>query len=235
MRLQEIGGASQSHRAGRAAQLRERHAPDVGAEAHQIDEVRIERGDHETGAGNGNDQIDFVRAQPGALQAFFRRFAPQLNGMFDVFLVGLHQRAGLDDVIDGENGVALVHLGVVDDAHHGFELALGNIEHAAHVILHLVARDGVRRQGRRGRGDRAVRGIRVVRRRRRSYPVCAQNFPCPAGPRGPALTPSKPLRCVKAQRTTRTPKLAVDCTSFLVRCDMVCRVVVVSVMARRVL
>src|ERR1700740_79252 len=48
--------------------------------------------------------------------------------------------------------MALVHLGVVDDGHHGFEAALRDVEDAPHVILHVIARDGVRRE-RRGRGS----------------------------------------------------------------------------------
>jgi hypothetical protein len=95
--------------------------------------------------------------QAGALQAFLGGLSPELHGMFDVFVVGLGKRARLDDVIDGENRVAFVNLGVIDDAHHRFDLALGNVEHALHVVLHVLPSDRMGRQRRRRGDDRGVR------------------------------------------------------------------------------
>src|SRR5438270_13872921 len=42
--------------------------------------------------------------------------------------------------------MSFVHLRVVHDAHHGFQAPLGNVEDPAHVVLHVVARDGMRRE-----------------------------------------------------------------------------------------
>src|SRR6058998_1762854 len=46
--------------------------------------------------------------------------------MYSLFCFG--KRARLDGVVDGENGVARVHLRVVHDAHHGFEPPLRDVE-----------------------------------------------------------------------------------------------------------
>jgi hypothetical protein len=73
--------------------------------------------------------------------------------VLDVFVVGFRKTARFDSVIDGKDGVALVNLRVIDDGHHGFEAALGDVEDAAHVVLHVVARDGVGRESRCGGGD----------------------------------------------------------------------------------
>ena len=106
----------------------------------------IERRNHEPRTGDRDEQVDLLRAHPGALEACFRRRASQLHRVLDVLLIGFGERARLDGVVDGKQGVALAHLGIVDDAHHGFHAALRDFEHAAHVILHVVARDDVRRQ-----------------------------------------------------------------------------------------
>jgi len=143
---------------GSAAQFRERHAPDIRAESHQIDEVSIQRRDHEARAGYRDDHIDFIGPQARALQALFRSFAAELHGMLDVFVVCLRKRARLDDVVEGEDGVPLVNLGVIDDAHHRFEAALGNVKDASHVYLHVIARDGVGRERGGRRGDGGIRG-----------------------------------------------------------------------------
>src|SRR4029077_21064532 len=37
--LEEIGGASQGHRTSRATEFRERHAANIGAETHEVDEM----------------------------------------------------------------------------------------------------------------------------------------------------------------------------------------------------
>ena len=53
--FKEIGGAPESHGTGGATQFGERHSPNVGAKAHQIDQMGVKRGNHETGAGNRDD------------------------------------------------------------------------------------------------------------------------------------------------------------------------------------
>lgn len=84
--------------------------------------------------------------------------------MVHILLIGFLQRARLDGVLDGENGVALVDLGVVDDAHHGFELAVWNIKDAAHVIFDVVAGDGMRRKSGGTGDDGNGRDVYPVRR-----------------------------------------------------------------------
>ena len=116
----------------------------------------VERRNHEAGTGNGNDQVYFVGAQTGALQTFFRGFLSQLDGVLNVFLIGLIQGARFDGVFDGKNGVAFVYLSIVHDGHHGFEAALRDIEDAPHVIFHIIAGDCVRRKGRGGSRDRTM-------------------------------------------------------------------------------
>ena len=91
----------------------------------------------------------------GALQAAFRRLAAQLHRMLHVLIVGFLQVARLNGVLDGENRVALVHLCVVHDGHHRFQAPLRDVEDAAHVVLHVVASDGVLGQGRGRCGDGA--------------------------------------------------------------------------------
>jgi len=141
--------------------------------------VGVERRDHEAGAGDGDDEVDVLRLGAGALQAALSGLAAELHGVPDVLLICFLEVAGLDGVVDGEDRVALVDLSVVDDSHHGFEAALGNVEDAAHVVLDVVASDGVLGERRGGRGDGAVRAISVLRLRWRgeSGPVSDHNSP----------------------------------------------------------
>src|SRR6266852_6744710 len=108
IRFEEIRGAAEGHGAGSAAELGEGHAADVGAKAHQVDEMGVEGGNHESSAGHSDDQVDFIGTHAGALQTFFGGLLPELYGVFDIFLVGLIQRARFDRVFDGENSVALM-------------------------------------------------------------------------------------------------------------------------------
>src|SRR4029077_14360933 len=97
--------------------------------------------------------------------------------MLHVLIVGFLEGAGLDRVLDGENRVPLVDLRVVHDRHHGFQATLGDVEDAAHVVLHVVAGDGVLGQRGGGRGDGAVERIGLDRVRGRCWPVCGQGYP----------------------------------------------------------
>ena len=72
--LQEIGRPAQGHGARSATEFRERHAAHVRAEAHQIDQVSVQRRNHEARAGHRDNHVDFIWLQARALQAFFRRF-----------------------------------------------------------------------------------------------------------------------------------------------------------------
>ena len=155
-RFQIIGGAAQRHGSGGTAQFGEGHAPHIRTKTHQVDEMGVERRNHEPGARDGDDKVDVFRPEAGAFQAFLRRFPAQFHGMLDVFVVRFRKRTRLDGVVDGKDGVPLVHLRVVHDAHHGFQAPLGNIEDAPHVILHVVAGDRVRRK-RRGCGGNSGR------------------------------------------------------------------------------
>src|ERR1035438_2317023 len=53
--------------------------------------------------------------------------------------------------------MAFAHLRVVHDGHHSFEPPVRDVEDAPHVILHIVARNFVRRQGRGRRDNGAMR------------------------------------------------------------------------------
>jgi hypothetical protein len=157
MGFQVVRGSTQSHGASGTAEFGERHAAHIRAKTHEIDEVRVKRGNHESGARNGDDQIHFIRAESGTLQTFLRGLPAELNRMLHVFLIGLGKGAWLDRVFDGKDGITLLDLRVVDDGHHGFQAPVRNIKDATHVVFHVVASNGVRRK-RRGRcGNRAVR------------------------------------------------------------------------------
>ncbi len=116
--LQVIGRTRQPHGARGAAQFRERHAADIRTESHQVNKVGVQRRNHEARAGDGDDQVDLIGPQARALQAFFRGFPSELHRMLDVFVVGLRQRAGFDRVVERKDGMPLVDLGVIHDAHH---------------------------------------------------------------------------------------------------------------------
>jgi len=119
--------------------------------------VGVERRNHEAGAAHGDDEVDFVGAKVRAFESFFGGFAAELDGVLDVFLVGLLESARLDRVGDRENRVALMHLRVIDDRHHSFELAFGDVEDAAHVVLHVIAGDEVLGNGGRGGENDRIR------------------------------------------------------------------------------
>ncbi len=156
-----IGGAGKRHGTGSAAKFGEGHAADIGPEAHQIDEVCVQGRNHETGAGNGDDQVDVGGEKSGALEALFSGFTAELDGVIDVFIVGLGQGARFNGVVDGENCVAMMNLGIINDGHHGFEAAFGDIKDATHIVFHVVAGDGEWGDSGSSRGDGGIRGIAV--------------------------------------------------------------------------
>ena len=161
MRFQVVRGAAQGHGACGTPQLGKRHAPDIRTKTHQVNEVCVQRRNHEAGTGDRNNEVDIFRLEAGAFQAFLGGLATQLHRVFDVFVVGFRKRARLDGVVEGENGVPLVHLGIIHDAHHGFETPLGDVKDAAHVVLHVLARDGVRRERRGGGGNGRMHCVNV--------------------------------------------------------------------------
>ena len=125
-----------------------------------MNQMRIERRNHEPGAGDGDDEVDFLRRHSGAFETLFRRFAPQLDGVFDIFVIRFRERSRFNGVVNRKDGVPRLHLRVVHNRHHRFEPALRDVEHAAHVIFHVIARDFVRRQRGGGGHDMRVLGIR---------------------------------------------------------------------------
>jgi hypothetical protein len=125
--------------------------------------MRVERRNHEAGAGNRDDQIDFVGAHSGAFETLLRGALAELNGVLHVFLIGFFERARLDCVINRKNHMALVDLSIVHDGHHGLEPPFGNLEDPAHVILHVIAGDDVRRQCGGRRRDKTRCSIAIGR------------------------------------------------------------------------
>ena len=123
----------------------------------------IERRNHKAGAGDADDEVNVSRAHAGALEALFRGFLAELDGVLHVLVVGLGEWPGLDGVINGKNGMAIVDLGVVHDGHHGFDAALRDLEDAAKVIFHVIAGDTVGRERSSGRGDGRMRRMAVGR------------------------------------------------------------------------
>jgi hypothetical protein len=122
----------------------------------------IERRNHESGTGHGDDQIDVRRREAGTRQAFLGRLATQFNRVFHVLFICLREGSRFDSVFDGENGLTIVNARIVHNAHHGLEIALGNIKHPAHVIFHIVASDGVGRKRGRSCGNGAVFRTRAL-------------------------------------------------------------------------
>ena len=89
IRLDVVRGARDGHGSGGATEFGERHAANIGAKSHQLDQVGIKRRNHEAGAGNGDDQIDVFGPETSLRQALFGGFPAQLYGVFNVFVVGL--------------------------------------------------------------------------------------------------------------------------------------------------
>ena|SRR2546425_11357116 len=78
--------------------------------------------------------------------------------MLDVFIVRLREWARLDGVVERKDGMPVVNLSIIDDAHHRFEASLGDVENPSHIDLYVFARDGVGRQCGGRRGDGGIRG-----------------------------------------------------------------------------
>jgi len=68
----EIRATRDSHRTRRAAQFGKWHAPNIGAKTHQLNQVRVQRRNHEAGARNRDNQVDILWNQLRAAQRFFR-------------------------------------------------------------------------------------------------------------------------------------------------------------------
>ena len=79
---------------------------------------------------------------------------PQTNGVLLIVTARLRQGARLDEVLEGEDRVALVHLRVVDHRHDRVETALADVEDSPHVRLDVLARQNVRWDCCCSRGDR---------------------------------------------------------------------------------
>src|SRR5580704_110542 len=95
-------------------------------------------------------------------------------------------------------------LGVVHDAHHGFQFALGDVEYPAHVIFHVVARNSMFRHRGGSRDDRRMGRICLVRRRERGYAVSTQSCPLSPGRNSRPYTPTR-AKDVKNPATTSLP------------------------------
>ena len=146
VRLDVIRRARDGHGTGSAAKFGKGHAANVGAEAHEFNEVGVEGRNHEAGTGDGDDEVNILRAQGGFGETLFGSFAAKFDGVFDVLVIGLAKCSRFNRVIDRENRVTLVDLSVIDNGHHGFDAALGDVKDTAHVIFHVIARDKVWRQ-----------------------------------------------------------------------------------------
>jgi hypothetical protein len=128
-----------------------------------IDQVGVQRRNHESRARDGNDEIDLIGAEVRATEAFLGGLAAELHGMIDVLVIRLGEGARLNGVVDGEDGVTLVDLGVIDDSHHGFEPPLGNVKDATHVVFHVVTSDQIGRESGGSSCDCCVRRVAVRR------------------------------------------------------------------------
>lgn len=163
IRLDIVRGTRDGHGAGGATKFGERHAPNIGAKSHQLDEVRVKGRNHEAGTGNSDDQIDFVWPETSLLQALFGGFPAKLYGVLNVFVVGFAEGTRFNRIVDRENGVALVHLGVVHDGHHSFHAPVRDLKDPSHVIFNVIARDKVWGQSSGRRRDRGNCGIPIRR------------------------------------------------------------------------
>jgi hypothetical protein len=154
----ELPGTRERHGARGAPKLGHGKPPDIGTESHQVDEVCVERRDHESGARDRDDHVHVARAQAGAPQRGVRGFATETNRVLLILDRGLRQGTAFDEVLDGKDRMPLIDAGVVDHRHHRVEAPPFEPENAPHVKLHAVARERVGRKSRRGSRDGSHRG-----------------------------------------------------------------------------
>lgn len=161
---QILPGVGERGSAGGAAEFGDGEAANVGAEAEVVDEIGVEGRNDDAGAGDGDEEIDIGGAKRGASESGAGGLAAEADGVLAIFGGDLAERARFDEIVDGENAVAAIDAGMVENGEHGLEAAFVDREDSAHVALHVFARQGVGRE-RGGDGEDGACRLRNVRQR----------------------------------------------------------------------
>jgi hypothetical protein len=78
----------------------------------------------------------------------------QANSVLLILATGLRQGSRLDEVLDRNDGVAPMHLRVVDYRHHRVETTLADVKDSPHVRFDILASQHMMRDRCCSRGDR---------------------------------------------------------------------------------
>ncbi len=152
IRAQVIVRAGERHRSRRAAELGEGQASHVGAQTEVVDQVGVERRDHETGAGGGDEDVDLLGPRRSLLQQVAEELDAEAAALLDVDVVAPFERAMVEQDVDVANQPSRLDAGVVEQRERLVEERHLAVEEATGEIAHLLALELVRRQ----RGGDAV-------------------------------------------------------------------------------
>ena len=150
---QEVARARQRRRAARAPELGDRQPAHVGPQPEVVDQVGVERRDHDPGARGRDDQIDVRRADLRRRQRLPGHLASEPEGVLAVALLDVAERARDAEPVDRFDAVAPLDGGVVEQLHRGVEAPRRQVEHLAQPRLHLRLGGGERRHRRGGADD----------------------------------------------------------------------------------
>ena len=138
---QEVVRAGQRRRAARAAERGDRQAAHVGAKAELVDQVGVQRRDHDPRARHRDDQVDSRRRDAAArASAAAATFRPSAQGVFAVARLALAQRARPSELGDRLDAEAALDGGVIEERHHRVHPRGASGSSRAQLLLHLVLR-----------------------------------------------------------------------------------------------
>ena len=141
-----IVGVRDSHSSSGATQLGEGKPLGVRAHPEVVDEIGVERRDHETGTGGGDENVDVGGRDRALFQQFPQELDAELLALFDVDIVTPLERVVLEKGVDVSYQVAVLHSGVAEQAERLVEKGDLAFENIARQVDHPLLGELMRRQ-----------------------------------------------------------------------------------------
>ena len=155
---QEVVRARQRRRAADAAELGDRQPAHVAPEAERVDQVGVDRRDHDAGARRRDDQVDVAGRDARLGERPRRHLARQRGRVASIVLRGFGQRFADADLLHRVHAVAVVDLRVLEQRHDRVHAPAVDRQQSAQRARHLRLPRRVRGDRRRRRDNRRASG-----------------------------------------------------------------------------
>ena len=149
--LGQAGGEGKAGHPAGASQAKHRHARDIGTKTHPRRGPRLEARRGDAGGGHGDDRVDLICANAGALQGQPSGGDEELQGAIEVGLGPLRPGPVLEVPLQRHGGLAPLDAAVAEDRIEAVEVAVALGEEGAGPLGDSLLLDDV---GRGSRGER---------------------------------------------------------------------------------